>query len=110
MVLINPEPPAPPPGIEDNVLRRVGRFLRKHEMWLIRLQAVKDSYPDPENYETVEHLQGTREFLEASKLLLELIGFTATIQAERVTDLLGLVNPPENLVELESDEEETTKE
>ncbi len=102
MILI--EPPAPPPGAENNAVLKASQFLQKHEMWLIRLQAIKDSYPEPA-YEKAEHLKGTREFLEASKLILQLLGYIAMIQAERLAELLGQVRVPE----VESDEQETAK-
>jgi len=87
-----------PDPAEDNVLRRAGQFLRQHEMWLIRLQAIKDSY-DPEKYESAEHMDGTREFLEAAKLIIGLISLVATIQADRLSDLVELMDDPETAVE-----------
>jgi cephalosporin hydroxylase len=90
----------PEPSEQDeNPLRRAGRFLRKHEMWLIRLQAIKDSYADPEAYEKAEHLEGTREFLEAGKLIIELISMISSIQAERLADLVDLMQNPDTAVE-----------
>lgn len=83
--------PIPAPE-EDNVLKQAGRFLREHEEWLIRLQAIKDSYEDQEAYKNADWMDGTRELLEASKIIIGLISLVAVIQAERLSDLVELLD------------------
>lgn len=94
--------PESPPEPEDNALRRAGRFMRRYEMVLIRLQAVKDSHVErfgEQSYYEKDDPDMSKEFLEASTLVMELIHYMATIQTERLGDLVELMENPEDAID-----------
>ena len=94
--------PDPPPGQEDNPLRRAGRFLRRYEMKLITLKGIKDSHVEQfgeQSYKEKDDQDLSKEFLEAGVLILELVQYLATIQTERLSDLVELMENPETAIE-----------
>jgi hypothetical protein len=100
MVLID-KPPESPPGKELTILQRASAFLQKHEMKLIRLQAIKDSYVErfgEEAYQKKDEAAPdySKEFLAAGRIILELIGMIAAIQAERISDLTNVLDEEED--------------
>jgi hypothetical protein len=52
-----------------NVRKDTAEFLDENREWLIRLETLRMAY-DPIKYETDQHLEGTRAFLDAAKLLM----------------------------------------